>query len=568
MKNRTKIVNSIYNLKFKIIALIFFCITISIVSNSIILVSSASHYLASSVENDLLSLALSYGITLENNINSNNNNLNIENVSHYLENIDIKGTQSSYAYLVSVADGNMVYHPEAEKIGQPVANETIKQVATDLRNGKNINSSIASYIYKGKPKYSAYYISQDKNYILVITVDQAEILSPKKILIRKAVITLIIILFSMVLLGYFIAASISNPIKKLTNIILQLSELNFVVDSSHNELLNKKGEVGMISSAIFNMHNNLCSIIADIEHMSIDLNSSADELNAVCNTLNSNSLENCALSQQLSANMQETSATTEMITSNINIIAEKAENITILASNGEKHANKILERATQLKAKAENEAKNSKELYSSITEKASSALENFSIINDISELTTTIKSIADQTSLLSLNASIEAARAGENGKGFAVVAEEIGNLASQSILATDNITSLITQIQSASSNMSQCVKMLLDFINKISSENYAELSNISQLYNTDADTSKNNMHTINSSIEELKQSLSQISTSINQINFTITDCTNGISNVSQNASDMVALTSKTDTISKNTGTHSQSLKNIINKFKL
>ena len=67
-------------------------------------------------------------------------------------------------------------------------------------------------------------------------------------------------------------------------------------------------------------------------------------------------------------------------------------------------------------------------------------------IDDISQ---TINSIAEQTSLLALNASIEAARAGEAGKGFAVVAEEIGKLAR----ATSDATTNIKEIEVVSSQM-------------------------------------------------------------------------------------------------------------------
>ena len=198
----------------------------------------------------------------------------------------------------------------------------------------------------------------------------------------------------------------------------------------------------------------------------------------------------------------------------------------------------------------------------------SDAVEHFHIINDISTLTDTIKSIADQTSLLSLNASIEAARAGENGKGFAVVAEEIGILANQSTQAADNIKNMVEQIQSASDNMSQCVQLLLSFVNETTKDNYNELCKITDFYNADAYNLKNSMDTIHTSIEDLKQSVSEISLSIEQINFTVMDCTTGISNVSSNASNITILTDKTDTIAKKNAQHSKSLDNIINKFKL
>lgn len=90
------------------------------------------------------------------------------------------------------------------------------------------------------------------------------------------------------------------------------------------------------------------------------------------------------------------------------------------------------------------------------------ALETFrdttSKMNSITEL---ITNVADQTSLLALNASIEAARAGEAGRGFAVVASEISNLAGQTTHATDDINKLIENISSQLGTMVETIESLI-----------------------------------------------------------------------------------------------------------
>lgn len=102
------------------------------------------------------------------------------------------------------------------------------------------------------------------------------------------------------------------------------------------------------------------------------------------------------------------------------------------------------------------------------------------LANHIGDIVGIISNIAEQTNLLALNATIEAARAGEAGKGFAVVASEVKTLAGQTAKATEEISSQIASIQSATRQAVQAIQAITGTVSEIEGRTMAIAAAVEQ----------------------------------------------------------------------------------------
>lgn len=270
----------------------------------------------------------------------------------------------------------------------------------------------------------------------------------------KAQINKIISLIAgiMVLFVFLFSASTILVVKSMAKgLIRGASALEQVATGKLNVELNskfaeRKDEIGQISRAVQKLKQELTSVITEIMGNSKELHESSELLHEKTNASmeHINQIERAVdeIAQGAGSQAQETQSATEHVIAMGNMIEDTSKEITTLNENAKQIKTLGQDAVTTIEElqKINHKTKESIDVIYDQTNTTNTSAQR------IKEATALITEIAEETNLLSLNASIEAARAGEQGRGFAVVAGQIQKLAEQSNESARQIEEIINSL--------------------------------------------------------------------------------------------------------------------------
>lgn len=283
------------------------------------------------------------------------------------------------------------------------------------------------------------------NVIRQFNAEQAKALEVEAdVVYNESVNVLVTIVVVSLLLTIVLAIALTRSIVKPVGDSLRLAEEIASGDLTRRLEITGTDEVSRLMVALNLMSKNLQDTVLEISEASIQLSSAAVEMTSITEAADRHLQQQNSEIEQAATAVTEMTSAVEEVARNATSTSQAAQESSEAAKLGNLRVSETLSAVETLTELVESSA-------SQVTELAGQA-------EDISQVVGVIRSIAEQTNLLALNAAIEAARAGEQGRGFAVVADEVRALAHRTQISTLEIEKMITAIQSGSSTTVESIR--------------------------------------------------------------------------------------------------------------
>lgn len=427
--------------------------------------------------------------------------------------------ESGFVALLS-SDGLFIYHPTNESIGKYISEIDISKEMVDAVLSKQ--HTFMKYDVSGEPKYGCVATVGDTGYVVISCITSSEyyqsIIMIGAMLLGVFAIGIVIIILNI----RKTATKITKPLEMLNDTAQQLAEGNLQVELN----VESDDEIGELADSIGKTVTRLKEYINYIDEIAYVLGRMADgklvnelkysydgEFRKVKDALVNISESMIDVMQNINGSAQQVGAGSDELAKAAQSLAEGAESQSVAVEELLATAVAVAEQVEENKNDAEmsaihtNEVTAMMEVSQQQIDRMRGAMNNIQeASNKVVGIIKTIEDIADQTNLLSLNASIEAARAGEVGRGFAVVAGEIGNLANESARAVNTTRDLINvsleEIRKGNALVDDVVNSLSQAVEKVE-----EVNGMIQKTAENAVMQMESMNQIKHGVQEMSQGI-------------------------------------------------------------
>ncbi|WP_426416240.1 methyl-accepting chemotaxis protein [Aestuariirhabdus sp. LZHN29] len=303
---------------------------------------------------------------------------------------------------------------------------------------------------------------------------------------------------------WFINRSIVAPTLSISQHLDQISQ----GDLNHTNTIERDDELGVLANASRHLQQSLMASVDQLNQTLLGLQEASGQLKGYSDDINRSTSDQHQRTDQVATAMNEMAATANEVASHAAVASSGAND----ADESARHGMTVMENALQTIAAM------AKEINTTAT--VIGELESNSI--QIGTVLDVIRSIAEQTNLLALNAAIEAARAGEQGRGFAVVADEVRTLAQRTQQSTTEIQGIIEKVQLGAGNAVSAIH-----------QGTTKMTECEEIVGEAA----NQLRTITAAVEAIRDMNTQIATAAEEQSSVSEDITRNITEITSIASE-------------------------------
>jgi len=442
------------------------------------------------------------------------------------------------------------------------ANASFAAMATEIL----ANASGETSYKDGSDEYKVYYSTiEDTGWKLLVAIKAYELMQPIYLLINKLVIICVVALVIAIIIIIIGIGGVAKTIRRVQKFATELAGGDFTVDR-----LNVKGrdELAVMSNSLNDMYGNNKGVIQAIADYSVDISDSSERLKNSAEELKVEFDKIVEVMADVNSDMMNSSAATEELSASVDQVANSATDLNDETKSSLELAKDIQKRAAEIGKNSQEAFDKSETLKVSYETKLEESIAQSQVVENIGEMASVIADIADQITLLSLNASIEAARAGEQGKGFAVVATEIGKLAGQTTDSVEKIQETISGIQDAFEGLATNAKSLLDYVSNTVTPDYKNFVDVAERYGQDAESIRMSSEKLSEMTEGIQNIMSEVRLAIQNIAEATQNTAANSGQVTDEVDELAEVVGGINEMSDSQNDIARELSNVVSQFKL
>ena len=490
-----------------------------------------------------------------------------ETLQSVLEGLHVEGMENAKNYMINTEKEVHIFNEDASLMAAPIEDEMLLSVIDAIRsNSAEVTGSLEYVDGDGVKSVAMYRAIPERNWAVVVSDSKDEIFA-KADASRNAFGLICICVYAVIPILCYLAVSLCvKPLKVVEKAVVRLQKLELEAPEELKKYIGAGSEAGQIATAMDSLYETFRRIVSTLRECTATLNDSTDKMNHASHMLIEGMGDNSATTEELAASIATTNSAIEQVVNEILTISELVEKVEEKVKAGDRKSENLLETAQSMREMADTTLTGTGERIEKNRKHVEDAMVNLKSLTRINDMAKQILDIANQTNLLSLNASIEAARAGENGRGFAVVAQEIGTLASNSSATAKEIQDICKDINDNIQNVQGCIDDIMGFMEGDVSDKFKEFANIANEYSTSVveirdaigeieDTSNG----VVNSVMSIREKMDVIHTASSENEIGVGEIANKIEQTNQTAEEL-------ESVGKANQENAQAISTIVEKF--